>query len=130
MRDKNNPEVEKPKPHVARALCIASLVLGVIGYLALRPIPDSGATNRIFAVVESVTENGSCDIFIEVKDHPQSFYINRGTERGLSAADLENRLVGQIVEIEVPSYWTPLDPFNSTRHISSLKIGDELAFSE
>lgn len=41
-----------------------------------------------------------------------------------------NQLVNQAVEIAHPKYWTPLDPFNQTRHIAQLKYRDNIIFKE
>ena len=48
----------------------------------------------------------------------------------ISPEDLENKLIGQVVTMKYPKYWTPLDWNNSIRHISKLEFRDKVLFNE
>lgn len=100
--------------------------------LTFRPVPKATSTNSktISGIVSNIQEVGTNDIQIRLEDNQQLYYINRGLESGLSLEQLQQELVGQVVSIEFPEYWTPLDPNNSMRHISKLYTEQQVIFSE
>ena len=109
-----------------------TLMLVVFIGLVLRPVPtvtEDEALTMVGKIVE-VREGGSHDLVLNLAGTDQRFYINRGLEREESMENLKQQLLGQEVEIKYPSYWTPLDPKNSERHVARLIANGEVVFDE
>ena len=109
-----------------------SFCLLVIAVSVFRPVPMVKESNAIAITgeVDAIHSTKNHDIFIYLKDVPQRFYINRGTQAGLSVSDLSDKLEGEIVTLKYPKYWTPLDWNNRIKHISKLEYGQEVIFNE
>jgi hypothetical protein len=109
-----------------------SFCLIVIAVSIFRPVPmvQESKAIAITGKVDVIHGTKNHDIFIYLKDVPQRFYINRGTEAGLSVSDLSDKLEGEIVTLKYPKYWTPLDWNNRVKHISKLEYGQEVIFNE
>ena len=60
----------------------------------------------------------------------KSYYVNHGLERGLNLDSLESALMNRDVLIKYPDHWTPLDPDNSSVHISKIEHEEETIFPE
>ena len=81
--------------------------------------------------VEEVKQGtGEGDIVIALKGDSAYYYINRGLDRGLSLQELKSKFEDQKVTLTYVDYWSILDPWNQTRHISSIKMGEEQIYSE
>ena len=108
-----------------------TLLLG-LGVLILRPVPSSAERDCLVLVgkVTEVYESGVKDVVVEVEGSDKKFYVNRGLERGLELNNLRTQLIDKEIVIKYPSYWTPLDPQNSTRHISKIECEGRIVFSE
>lgn len=115
---------------------IALVLLGTIilaAFAILRPVPivPLAECAKVDGVLAAVSEGGVNDVCLQIEGQPDKmFYINRGLEAGLDIAQLRSDLVGKQVQIAYPKYWTPLDPFNSTRHVSMLASSAEVLFDE
>ena len=98
----------------------------------LRPVPivKESEFDIVEGVVVNVFESGAKDVSILLEGDDRKFYINRGLENGLELNSLTRKLMGNKVVMKYPSYWTPLNPFNSVRHISKLSLGEEVLFDE
>lgn len=109
-------------------------LLGFIGIavLILRPVPIPEEKNCLIAsgTVVRIYEAGVKDVAFQLKSHGSLFYVNRGVERGLDLDNLRSKLIGHEITIKYPKYWTPLDPGNTTRHISKIESEGEIIFSE
>lgn len=99
--------------------------------LALRPISaDRGNCKTISGTVCEVTEGGVKDLVIKLSGQDGIFYINRGLEKNFKLSEFAERFKGKEVTISFADQWTPLDPFNKTKHITELTFGQEVVFSE
>ena len=97
----------------------------------MMPIPT--LENAIYQSgwVEEVREgSGKGDIVIALKGDPAYYYINRGLDQGLSLQQLKAKFEDRKVTLSYVDDWSILDPWNQTRHISSIKIGQEQVYSE
>ncbi len=113
-----------------KTFSIIGLFLVILLVLIFKPVPIQ--TEEECLVVEGMVirihETGVKDVGIELKDVNKRFYINRGFEF-LNRKDLA-KIMGRQVTIKYPSYWTPLDPFNKTKHISKLEYDGVVVFDE
>ncbi|HMF73060.1 MAG TPA: hypothetical protein VK616_16390 [Flavitalea sp.] len=110
---------------------LAIVFIGLL-LLVLRPVPipleKDCLTTR--GIVSEVYEAGTNDVVFKLHDLNQTFYVNRGLERGLELEKLRAELVSKEITIKYPKYWTPLDPVNSSRHISKVEHEERIIFSE
>jgi hypothetical protein len=107
------------------------VVLSVVAVLAFRPInTNDDNRTRISGTLISVSEVASGDIIFKLQGNDVSYYINRGTQKGHSAEDLQNKLQGKSVEVEYADHWTLLDPAGKHRHITGLRADDHQIYSE
>lgn len=104
----------------------------VLGAMIFRPVPIppfeeclhvEGEVSKIYGTEEY-------DIVFFLKDHDTRYYINRGMQQGLSPDQLKTDLVGEVVSIYYPKYWTPLDPQDELKHMSRLTFKDEILWTE
>ena len=90
------------------------------------PVDTSKENSVQYAgVVESITEGPSYDIVFTMKDHPHTYYINRGLERGLDLASLQAELTGEQIELWYAKSW----PMNGG-HMTHLKHEGQVVFNE
>lgn len=102
----------------------------ILGHLLFRPVPilPEEELEVHEGVVRNIYESHDKDIFFTV-DPRMSFYINRGTERGLKVNLLKAKLVGEKVTFKYPEYKSILGD-GSVKHVSIIKLGNETIFSE
>ena len=107
--------------------------IAVIAFFAMtfRPVPILPAheCEVVTGVVDEVREGTSHDVLIRLRDEDRRFYINRGLERGLELAPLQ-QLAGREVTLRYPEHWSPLDPTGSSVHVSVLEAQGEVLFDE
>ncbi|MEM9837000.1 MAG: hypothetical protein AAF828_10885 [Bacteroidota bacterium] len=110
----------------------AAAFLTVLALLALRPVPIEALSEceTIQGIVTKVTVNANQDLVLTLDKTNRVFYINRGAERGFELEVVKDVLLQQDVTLYYPKYWTPLDPTASIRHLSGIKLGDQMFFSE
>ncbi len=113
---------------------MSGLAIAFIGLLllVLRPVPIPLEKDCLIkkGVVLEVYEAGTNDVVFKLQDQQQQFYVNRGLERGLELNKLRTELISKEITIKYPKYWTPLNPFNSSRHISKVEHEGRTVFSE
>jgi len=80
-------------------------------------------------IVSDVYKGGKNDVVIRLNDIDQFFYINRGLEQGLPLSSLRADLIGRKVTLIYPNHWTPLDPFQTTHHLSKVEMDQNVIFS-
>lgn len=93
----------------------------------MNPQPDDCL--EITGTVTNVFEGGVKDACFRLEGDSRMFYINRGLQYGLNLDSLQ-LLMGQEVTMMYVDMWTPLDPDGTIRHVSQLKKGDELIYTE
>ena len=100
--------------------------------MIVRPVPivEEDKCKIFEGTVVEIFEGAEYDIVFTFKEETTHFYINRGLERGLNLNTLRNDLVNNKITVKYPRYWTPLDPSNSTRHLSKLEFDGITIFSE
>ncbi|MCH2199536.1 MAG: hypothetical protein MK081_12215 [Flavobacteriales bacterium] len=110
------------------------LILGAVialGAFTLRPVPilPEDQCEKVSGIVDRVWVTESHDIFFVIKDDPRRFYMNRGTEYGISEEDAY-QLEGQSIMTFCPDYFTLLDPRKKTRHVTKVIVDETVIFSE
>ena len=108
---------------------LAFLGLGILIFRPV-PIPDEKDCLSIKGTVIDIYEAGVKDVVFKLEGLDKAFYINRGLERGLDLKTLRANLANKVITIKYPKHWTPLDPFNSIRHISKLEYDGRTVFTE
>jgi len=102
-------------------------------FLALRPLPKANPEDcaKHTGIVADVTKGaGEGDIIIHLKNDKNYYYINRGTESGLSISTLKQQLINKNAELLTIKHWTPLDPTSRTKHIAIITVGSTVLYSE
>ena len=112
---------------ISLVVCASLLLLAKV-FLKPVPILPEDELEVYEGVVRNVYETNSKDIFITV-DPSMSFYINRGTERGLKVNLLKRKLVGEKVTFKYPEY-RAIFGNGTVKHVSVVKLGEETIFSE
>jgi hypothetical protein len=105
-------------------LALAVAILGPV------PIPEEKDCLIVKGTVVDLYEAGTKDVVFKLKGDDRIFYVNRGLENGLDLKKLKSELINKEITIKYPKHWTPLDPFNSVRHISKIESGGQTIFSE
>lgn len=118
------------KSHLTIAAAVVLFVL--LAAFTLRPVPTVPEKECLVvkARVAGIYEGGVKDVVFVLSGHKESYYINRGLERGLSISSLKQQLEGKEVTIKYPNYWSVLDPSKSIRHIAKVEYGGKTIFSE
>ena len=108
-------------------LLLAIPVLVVAFFVFIVGPVDSSRENSIqyAGVVASVAEGTSHDIVFRLKDHPHTYYINRGLESGLQLETLQKELTGQKIDLWYANSW-PL----KGGHITHLEHDGRIWFDE
>ncbi len=104
----------------------------IAAILIFRPVPIV-AEHKLIAetgIVSDIYEGGENDVVFRMKNIERKFYINRGLESGLEINSLKEKLLGNIIIVKYPKYWTPLDWNNKIKHISKVQFQNEVIFSE
>lgn len=112
-------------------LILAGVVLASV-VMIFRPVPVPAESECLVVngTVVNIVESGSHDVVFRLKGRDESFYVNRGLERGLSLKSLREALIAQEITIKYPDHWTPLDPSGKIRHISKIEHNGAVVFSE
>lgn len=87
--------------------------LGCFVLLALRPVPAAAVYNvtTITGKIVKVTKaGGPGDVMLELKNDDRTFYLNRGTENGLTIDMFKKNLLFRQATLDFVEHWTPLDP--------------------
>ena len=117
-----------------RRIAFLSLIAGflTLGALALRPVPIvvESECKVVTGRITDVLKENENDVVFLLEDERRRFYINRGLEHGLQLESLRRDWIAEDVTIKYPRYWTPLDPTNSSRHVSKLEAGGIVLFDE
>ena len=117
-----------------KALFISlGICLVVAAAFVFRPVPIPDNREDCLSVTGKVTkiwEGGVKDVVFELENDNTYYYINRGLEQGLVLEDLQNKLIGNNVTIFYPEYWTPLNPNNTSRHLTILEYNGKDIFNE
>ena len=72
------------------------------------PVPEEKDCLILKGIVVEIYEGSVNDVVLRLKSQNQTFYINRGLERGLNLSLLRSELINKTVTIKYPRYWTPI----------------------
>jgi len=86
--------------------------------------PNPESCTIVETKIINVTEGSSYDIVFLTKNQ-ESFYINRGLERGLNLDSLRGKIINKTVTL----YLVDL-PLGTSKHIAQLTAGKEVLFTE
>ncbi|MCC7504372.1 MAG: hypothetical protein IT259_03680 [Saprospiraceae bacterium] len=108
---------------------IAFILLAILIFRPV-PLPPEEDCLVVTGVVTEIYENKGYDVIFKLKDNPNLYYVNRGTQRGIDLNAIQQRLLNQPVTFKYPRYWTPLDWNNTVRHLSKIIHNGETVFTE
>jgi len=113
-------------------LVLCGLIILGLGVLIFRPVPfpDEKDCLSLKGKVTEIYEAGVKDVVFKLEGFDGEFYVNRGLERGMELNNLRAKLINKEIVIKYPTYWTPLDPGNSVRHISKIEYEGRTVFTE
>ena len=108
------------------------LIAIIMAMILLRPvpIPDEKDCLILRGTVSEVYEGGVRDVVLKLRGHSQSFYVNRGLERGLNLKRLQANLTGREIVLKYPDHWSPFDPNKTSIHVSKIEFAGETVFTE
>lgn len=111
------------------------LLILVFIFLAasFRPLPKASLKNSeiIKAKLIDIGESeGDFDIGLRLENDENFYYINRGLENGVNLEALQESLLNQEVEVFYIKHFTPIDPKQRSRHISRIKVGNQIVYDE
>jgi len=117
---------------VQRIFLGSALFIFLIFAFILKPVPIVTEDRALMkqGTVTEIYEMGKYDVVFKLAETDQRFYINRGLERGLELASLRENYIGKKLTFKYPSYWTPLDWDNTSRHVSKIEFEEEVIFNE
>lgn len=108
------------------ALSLPILVLAFF-VIVIGPVDTSRENSIQYAgVVESIHEGGTLDVVFRLRDHHNTFYINRGLEQGLDLEQLKADLIGEKVVLWYAKSWVS----GEGGHITRLMHEEQVLFSE
>jgi hypothetical protein len=120
----------KNKRTILRVLgVLISLPILFLAFLILvvGPVDTSKENSVQYAgVVENIYEGGTMDIVFALKDHPNTFYINRGLEHGFTLEELRADLLGKEVDLWYAKSWTT----GIGGHMTRLEHNSKVLFNE
>lgn len=71
------------------------------------PIVSEDQCLRIHEKFDYVFDGGEFDVVIKLMDMDTLFYINRGQEKGIDMAEINQKYKDRLVPIYYPEYWPP-----------------------
>ncbi len=109
------------------------LVAGLtsLAFLLFRPLPKATPQNcgRITGQVVQIREGGTKDIVFKLRNDDDTYYINRGLERGLTLEAMK-QVEGKTIVLYFVEHWTPFDAMHQVRHIAKVEVGDRIVYNE
>ncbi len=110
-------------------LFIVFSIIGFVGaFTLLKSLtienPGLEDTQTMEITVTEITEGSSNDIVFKDAG-TDSYYINRGLERGLTIEGLKEKVLNKRVTLRLAKLW-----IGTSEHISYLAVGDEVIFTE
>jgi len=111
---------------------LSFILLFALGLFILKPI-SIGEPEEWLSVtgkVSEIREGGVKDIVFQLEGEERSFYINRGFEKGFELQALQTDLVGEEITLLYPDYFAILNPDGSSRHVTELRVGNEVLYTE
>jgi hypothetical protein len=86
------------------------------------PKPEGCIVQEI--IITEIIEGSSNDIVFKHSD-TDSYYINRGLEKGLNIEELKTKLLNKKVTLHLPKF-----PIGTSEHIAQLSINNNVIYSE
>ncbi|MCB0760453.1 MAG: hypothetical protein KDC12_02945 [Flavobacteriales bacterium] len=107
-------------------------LLITLGFLTFRPIVnvDQDDCLTITGELYNAYETNTHDIVLVMSGDHRHFYINRGTEQGLSADEINKTAKGSQVTLWYVDHWSLLNWDKRFCHISRVEYHDTVLFSE
>lgn len=111
---------------------IAAIMLFIVGFLTLRPVPIVPEKELLVLTgkVVEITEGGVKDVTFKIAGSDEIFYVNRGLERGLNLSELQGSLINEDVILKYPDHSSLLNFDKKSIHISKVEHEGKVVFSE
>jgi len=124
------PKIKKLK-HIYWIL-IGGATLFVLGIMIFRPVPILPEKDLVVLKgrVTGVYEGGVKDVNLKLEGRSETFYVNRGLERGLNLQELKDQLINQDIIIKYPDQWSLLNSNKTSVHISKIEHLGMTIFTE
>lgn len=106
-------------------------IIFLLAVLALRPVPVSRENSMpLEGTVDTAYLIDTKDLIIRISGDGRTFYINRASERDMDIPALVKEITGNRVMLHYARHWTPLDPFGRHKHVTEMRFGQKLLFTE
>ncbi|MBD0254564.1 MAG: hypothetical protein ICV83_02495 [Cytophagales bacterium] len=116
-----------------RQTVLSLLVAGLISltFLLFRPLPKATLLNcgRVTGQLVQIQEGGTKDIVFKLRNDNDTYYINRGLERGLTLEEMK-RMEGKEISLYFVEHWTPFDAMHQVRHVAKVEVGERIVYDE
>jgi len=114
-----------PKSNLLIAICT---FIGCFVLLAIRPVPAEAVYNvkSVTGKIVNVSEGEvPGEVVILLRNNNRTFYINRGTQRGINFQVLKNNLLYRQATLNFVKHWTPSDDVSERIPIARLTIAGQ-----
>lgn len=118
--------------HIGKLLLVTGIILAILLFLEFRPIysPQRDECATVNDTITYVGGGGVNDIVFKLNNDPSVYYINRGTEKGLSIDSLSVGFKNKMATITFINHWRPLGFNTKVKHITEIQQGDSVYYSE
>ena len=109
----------------------AIIIIGL--YVIFRPIPVNRDNSIVFhTTVYRITEGSERNIIFKLDQGEGTYFINHGLDKGLNLDTLQKELINQKVTVLYlkSGFASGFSPVASTKHITELKMGNQVIYSE
>ena len=102
------------------SLCIVAFTF--VSCIINNPKPEEC---EIITTTITKIEEGTSNNIVFKNEGSDSFYINRGLERGLNLDSLNANVLNKTVTLHLPKLF-----YGTSEHIAQMTVGDEIIFTE
>ena len=117
----------------------SNLILAILTFLAcfvllaVRPVPAAAVQNisSVSGKIVKVTKEGDFgDVKIKLKNDHRTYYLNGGTDNGLTIKVLKNNLLYRQVSLNLVEKWSPLDPASKKISVASVSVSGQIYWKQ
>lgn len=115
-------------------LLIAILtIVGCFLLLAMHPVPAEAVQNvsSITGKIVKVAKEGDLgDVKIKLKNDHRTYYLNGGTDNGLTIKMLKSNLLYRQVSLDLVERWSPLDPASKRISVAQVSVSGQVYWKQ
>jgi hypothetical protein len=113
------------------------VLFGLAGLLflatkACSPVPRTKEKDCLTdqGIIARIEVGGKNDLVFKLENNSKNYYIKLAKENAPDLDHFKSQLMGQMVVVKYPRYWTPLDPLSRTRQVRKVEVQDSTYYSD